>query len=127
MVAGWIRLAGGMLVIRVRGAELERFLNLCAREHITLLRPERIDIDEMRAMISLQDFYRLAQVKKRTRCRVHIVKRRGLPFFFQKLRKRYALWAGLLLMCLVCYELSTRIWLIRTNMEPEVDVRAVMQ
>ena len=127
MVADWIRLAGGMLVIRIHGAELERFLNLCAREHIALRRPERIEIDEMQAMISLRDFYRLAQTKKRTRCRVHIIKRRGLPFVFQKLRRRYALWAGLLLMCLVCYELSTRIWLIRTNMEPEVDASAVMQ
>lgn len=127
MVADWIRLAGGMLEIRIRGAELERFLNLCAREHIALHRPARIDIDEMQAMISLRDFYRLARTKKRTRCRVHIVKRRGLPFVFRRLRRRYGLWAGLLLMCLVCYELSTRIWLIRTNMEPNVDANAVMQ
>ncbi|MCD8355366.1 MAG: sporulation protein YqfD [Clostridia bacterium] len=127
MVAGWIRLAGGMLAIRVRGAELERFLNLCAREHITLRKPERTDIDEMRAVISLKDFYRLAQVKKRTRCRVHIMQRRGFPFLFQKLRRRYALWAGLLLMCFACYELSTRIWLIDTNFEQGVDAYAVMQ
>lgn len=127
MVADWIRLAGGMLVIRVRGAELERFLNLCAREHIVLWKPERTEIDEMRAMISLKDFYRLAQTKKRTRCRVHIVKRLGLPFFFKKLRRRYALWIGLLLMCFVCYELSTRIWLIQNNMEPEVNAGAVME
>ena len=41
MVADWIRLAGGMLTIRVRGAELERFLNLCAQQRIMLYRIRR--------------------------------------------------------------------------------------
>ncbi|MDO4287179.1 MAG: sporulation protein YqfD [Eubacteriales bacterium] len=127
MVADWIRLAGGMLSVRIRGAELERFLNLCAQEHITLRRPKRTDIDEMQAVMSLRDFYRLSRVRKRTRCRVHIAQRRGLPFFWKKLRRRYALWLGMLLMCFACYILSTRIWVIETEFAQGVDAYAVMQ
>lgn len=127
MVANWIRLFGGMLTIRVRGAELERFLNLCAKSRIRLYKMERIDIDEMRAGISVRDFRRLSQVKRRTRCRVHILKRHGLPFLLKKLRKRYALWGGMLLMCFVCYILSTRIWVIETAFTQGADGYEVMQ
>lgn len=127
MVSDWIRLCGGMLDIRVRGAELERFLNLCARKRIRLHHMERRDIDEMRASISVRDFYRLSRLSQRTRCRVHIVKRRGLPFLLKKLRRRYALWGGMLLMCFVCYELSTRIWVIQTDFPQGVDGYAVLE
>ena len=63
MVADWIRLAGGMLTIRVRGAELERFLNLCAQQRIMLYRIRRTQMDELRAELTLRDFYRLACVR----------------------------------------------------------------
>lgn len=126
MVAQWIRLCGGLLSVRVRGAEPERFLNLCAQERIALRRIERVDIDELRAELSVRDFRRLARVKKRKRCRVHITRRRGLPFVLRRLRRRYALWGGLLLLCLVCYELGTRVWVIETEFPPGVDGYAVM-
>lgn len=127
MVSKWIRLCGGILTVRVRGAELERFLNLCTQEHIRLRRIERIDIDELHAEISLYDFCRLARLGKRKRCRVHILRRRGLPFLLRRMRRRYALWGGLLLMCLVCYELGTRIWVIETDFPQGVDGYAVLQ
>ena len=88
MVSRWIRLCGGILTVRVRGAELERFLNLCTQARIRLRRIDRIDIDELHAEISLYDFYRLARLKKRKRCRVHILRGRGLPFLLHRMRRR---------------------------------------
>lgn len=127
MISNWIRLLGGMLTVRIRGAELERFLNICTQQRIRLYRMERIAIDEMRAQISLRDFYRLARQRKRTRCRVHILQRRGFPFLFHKMRRRYALWVGLLLMSVVCYELSARVWIIQTTFPQGVDGYAVLE
>lgn len=127
MVSDWIRWFGGVLTVRVRGAELERFLNACTQQRIRLHRIERVDIDELRAQISVRGFRRLARQKKRMRCRVHILKRRGFPFLFRRLRRRYALWGGLLLLCLVCYELSVRVWIIRTEFPQGVDGYAVLE
>lgn len=127
MVADWIRLLGGMLSVRVRGAELERFLNLCKQERIELRKIKRVDIDELHAELSVRDFYRLFLLKKRRRCRVHILQRHGLPFWMRKLSRRYALWIGLLLVCFVCYELTTRIWVIRTDFPQGVDGYAVLR
>ncbi|HBI64961.1 MAG TPA: hypothetical protein DDX51_07620 [Clostridiales bacterium] len=127
MVSNWIRLFGGMLTVRVRSAEPERFLNLCTQEHIHLHAITREDIDSLCADISLRDFYRLARLKRRRRCRIHILRRRGLPFFMQRVRRRYGLWAGMILLCLLCYELSARIWIIRTDFPQGVDGAAVMR
>ena len=127
MVADWIRLAGGMLTIRVRGAELERFLNLCAQQRIMLYRIRRTQMDELRAELTLRDFYRLACVRKRSRCRVHIVRRRGFPFVWNRLRHRHGLWLGFVLMGLLCWELSSRIWMIDLRLEQGVNGQTVMQ
>ncbi len=127
MFADCIRWFGGVLTIRVHGAELERFLNICTQRRIRLYHMQRIDIDEMRAQVSVRAFRRLARQRTRARCRVHILKKRGFPFVVHRVRRRYALWAGLLLLCLVCYELSTRIWIIRTDFPYGVDGYAVME
>ena len=127
MVADWIRLAGGMLTIRVRGAELERFLNLCAQQRIMLYRIRRTQMDELRAELTLRDFYRLACVRKRSRCRVRIVRRRGFPFVWNRLRHRHGLWLGFVLMGLLCWELSSRIWMIDLRLEQGVNGQAILQ
>ena len=127
MVAEWIRLLGGMLSVRVQGAELERFLNLCTQEQIRLRNMKRQDIDVLYAELSVRDFKRLFHIKKRRHSRIHIIKRKGFPFWLHRFRHRYALWFGFLLMCLVCYELSSCIWVIQTDFPQEVDGYAVLQ
>jgi similar to stage IV sporulation protein len=127
MVAEWIRLAGGMLTIRVRGAELERFLNICSEHRILLYRIRRTQLDELQAELSLRDFYRLSRVRKRSRCRVHILRRRGFPFFWKRIRHRHGLWIGLVLMGWLCWELSSRIWMIDLQLGQGVDSQIIMQ
>lgn len=127
MIADWLRLFGGVLRIRVRGAEPERFLNACKQHRIMLRKIRRMDIDELHAELSLRDFYRLAAMKQRTRCRVHIQCRRGFPFWVRKARRRPGLWLGVLCMLFLCYELYTRIWVIETDFPAGVDGAAVMR
>ena len=127
MVAAWIRLLGGMLCVRIRSAQPERFLNLCKTEHITLRSLRRTDIDVLYAELSVRDFWRLFRIKKRRHACIHIIRRKGLPFALRRLRGRYALLAGCLLVCLVYYELSARIWIIQTDFSPDIDAYAVMQ
>ena len=127
MVAGWLRLLGGMLHVRIQSAQPERFLNLCRTEHIVLRGLRRADIDVLYAELSVHDFLRLFRIKKRRHARVRIVKRNGLPFTLRRMRHRYALFAGCLLVCLVYFELSSRIWLIRTDFSPGIDAYAVLQ
>lgn len=124
---GWIRLLGGMVTVRVRGAELERFLNACMRHGVRLRNIRRTNIDELTARLPVRDFFRLRACVRRTHCRVHILRRHGLPFLLRSLRGRYALWTSALLLCAVIYVLTSRIWVIETSFPEGVDGYAVMR
>jgi similar to stage IV sporulation protein len=76
--------------------------------------------------MSRTDFCRLRQVR-RTRCRVHLVRRIGAPFLWKRYRFRFGLWAGLLVVLLTCFALRTRIWVMETSFPDGVDGTAVMR
>lgn len=117
----------GEVELRIRGAELERFLNRCALAGIQPRKIRRTQIDEMSIRLSAADFHRLGRMRKRTRCRVHITRRIGAPFLWKRYRFRFGLWAGILVLLLTCFELRTRIWVIETSFPDGVDGTAVMQ
>ena len=80
MLERLLRSAGGQVRVRVTGAPLERFLNLCLRENIRLRALERQDWNRLECTLTLHDFRKLRTKMGRTGCRVHILRRKGLPF-----------------------------------------------
>ena len=127
MLGRLLLLARGQVRVRVTGASLPRFLNLCAFHSLTLRRMKRTAWNELYATMSVADFRALRRYMGRTGCRVHIVRRRGAPFTAARLRPRYALWGGFLLLVLVCFMLCTRVWSIETDISPALDEAEVMQ
>lgn len=127
MLARLWRLARGQVRVRVTGASLPRFLNLCAAECLTLRRMERTAWNEMYATLSVAEFRALRRYMGRTGCRVHIVERRGMPFLAARLRPRIALWGGLVLLALLCWVLCAHIWSIEVHIDPALDEAEVMQ
>ena len=71
----------GMLRISVTGESYDRFLNLCANHGIALWNLEyhgnAYEMD-----ISVQGFRMLRPLVKKSRTRVRIIRRQGLPVFF---------------------------------------------
>lgn len=122
----WL-LARGQVRVRVTGASLPRFLNLCAFHSLTLRHMRRTAWNELYATMSIADFRALRRYMGRTGCRVHIVRRRGAPFAAARLRPRYMLWGGLLLLVLTCWMLCTRVWSIETDIDPALSEAEVMQ
>ena len=118
MIGRLWRLARGQVRVRITGASLPRFLNLCAYHSLTLRRMKRTAWNEMYATLSLEDFRALRRYMGRTGCRVHIVRRRGAPFLAARLRPRKALWGGALLLALTWWVLCTRVWAIETQVSP---------
>lgn len=127
MLARLWRLARGQVRVRVTGASLPRFLNLCAAEGLTLRRMERTAWNEMYATLSVAEFRALRRYMGRTGCRVHIVERRGMPFLAVRLRPRIGLWGGLVLLALLCWVLCAHIWSIEVHIDPALDEAEVMQ
>lgn len=121
------QLARGQVRVRVTGASLPRFLNLCAKHEITLHRMERTAWNELYATLSVRDFRALRRYMGRTGCRVHIVRRRGAPFAAARLRPRVALWGGVLLLPALWWVLCAHIWAIDVQISPVLDRAEVMR
>ena len=122
----WL-LACGQVRVRVTGASLTRFLNLCAAQGITLRQMDRTAWNELHATLSIRDFRTLRRHMGRTGCRVHILRKRGLPFLAARLCPRTALWGGAIAAAALCWLLGTHVWAIQTEIAPAIDETAVMQ
>ena len=78
-----IRYCRGYVRISVRGYAPERFMNLCANRAIVLW--ELNGHDGFYTMcISLSDFFKIRDIVHKTKTRVAVLEKRGLPFFLQK-------------------------------------------
>ena len=105
----WIR---GYVRIRVRGFGAERLINLCARRGICLWNIER-QTDCISMCLSLKDFFSIRPLVRKSRTRVTVSERCGLPFFMIIVGKRKAFVIGLLMAVLFWMLSNGFVWDIR--------------
>ena len=104
----------GYLRIRVEGYSPERFLNLCCYHGIFLwnLRPAK-GAYEMN--IRVRDFRRLRPMVRKSRAKVRITQKRGVPFFIHKYRGRKLFFTGSVIAVCLIFLLSSFIWRIQID------------
>lgn len=117
----------GYILISVEGFFLERFLNICTNRNIFLWDIKRLGNTKMIACISIAGFKKMATIAYKSRCRVKILKKEGLPFILHKHRKRYAFLAGILLFFTVIFVLSSFVWGIEINGLEKMDINTIHQ
>ena len=105
-----IRYIQGYLLIQVTGYSPERFLNLCSRKQIYLwgLEPKE---NSYEMFITIRGFRKLKPILKKTRTKVTILNRLGLPFFFAQISKTESVFFYGILFCLTfIYVMSLFVW-----------------
>ena len=105
----------GFLEISVSGDQLERFLNLCHARAVSLERIRYLSEKNITTRISINDFRKLLPIHRKTRVRIHILKKRGLPFLLLRIQKRKCFTAGFLLCVVLLLWLSGHIWNIHID------------
>jgi len=107
----WIRFVRGFLVIKIDGDYMERFFNMCRMHEIDLWeikKEQNICMYEAYAA----DFLKMPPLLKKTGTKAHVVKKKGLPFYFPFIKKRIIFFAGVLL-CLIMLNYVTKyVWAI---------------
>ena len=99
----------GYLRIRVSGFSPERFMNLCSNKDILLW--DIVQENDCYIMcISLRSFYKIKSIVRKTRTKVVILERRGLPFLFPVMRKRSVFLGGLVFAILFWYVSGYFVW-----------------
>ena len=78
----------GYVRIQIEGYFIERVMNLCLNKQILLWCSKRKKTTLLEATISMKDFKVLAKLVKQSKCKVKIKQKKGLPFLFNKYKKR---------------------------------------
>lgn len=101
----------GYVRIRLEGASPERFMNLCSNRNILLWNiKEQGSTYEM--YISIRGFFELGPILKKTKTKVHVMEKTGVPFLMHRYRKRKIFFVGIILCCFVVHMCSNFIWQI---------------
>lgn len=78
----------GYVTIKVESYFIERFINICISKKILLWNMKRKKSTILYANISIKDYKRLKQIAKKTKSKINIERKKGLPFILHKYRKR---------------------------------------
>lgn len=109
MLISLFRYIQGYLRIRITGYSPERFLNLCKNKKIEVWGLESSH-NAYEMYIKVSGFRKLKPILKKTKTKVTILERFGLPFFFHNYRKRKLFFIGSGLCILIIYSLTFFIW-----------------
>lgn len=78
----------GYVNIMVEGYFIERFINICISKRIFLWNIKRKKSTILNTNIGINNFRQVVKIAKQTKCRIKIVRKKGLPFIFNKYKKR---------------------------------------
>ena len=111
----------GYVIIIVDGYFIEKFINICAKRRMFLwdVRIQRRHLATMR--MGIKAFKQIRPVAKKTGCKVRLLNKRGLPFIFNKYRRRKAFYAGALLFIVLVNFLASFIWSIEITGNNELE------
>ena len=100
----------GYVNIAVEGYYIERFINICNTKQILLWNLNRKDAITLYASIEVKNFRELKAICKKTKCKMKIEGKKGLPFTIRKYRKRKFFIGLLILIILIIIALSNFVW-----------------
>lgn len=112
MLMRCINFMRGSVRIAVRGAGIERFLNVCAANGIVFWGVRRVADDCIEANVRIGGFFALRPYARKCMCRIRVAGKEGAPFYGQRFRRRRALLAGTVLCAALLWALSGFVWTI---------------
>lgn len=98
-----MRYLKGYITLWGDGVFTERFVNICIRRDLEIWDIQRMGEERISAKMSISSYKEIRQICRRTRTRVRIVKRHGLPFFLKRIKGRKGAIAGVLAVIVVMW------------------------
>lgn len=109
MIEALLKYLGGYLLVVLQGYSPERFLNICSKKNIYIWNLHHTSLG-YEFCISLKDFRKIKSILKKTKTKLMIQKKYGLPFFLHKYRKRKPYFISIIGFAVIIYVLSLFIW-----------------
>lgn len=99
----------GFLFVKLTGFSPERFLNMCGAHEIPVWKVVN-DGHSYYFYITVPGFRKVRPLVRKSKVRLKILKKSGLPFFLYRNRKRKLYGAGLICFFMILYCLSLFVW-----------------
>ena len=117
----------GYLKIVVEGYYIERFINICTNKKILIWNLKRENGVKLYLNIGINDFKKISEVCRKTKCKVKIESKHGIPFLLQKYKKRKIFLLLLIIVAFCIYFSSNYVWNIEVIEENNQDLPNIMQ
>ena len=122
----WIRFLCGYIIFETENGFPERFLNLCAKQHIPLW-DVTVTKNHMHGKTTISGYLHIRKAAFGAGVHLHILKRKGLPFFLKENHKRVGLAFGFLLFCLIISFLSSMVWSVRVVGNEAIETETILE
>ena len=110
----------GLLRIQLKSKELERFINLLCKNKIVQMNIRKESINSINFDINYEDYSKMRELAYKTKSKIKIIDRKGIPFLKIKLKRRIALVFGSLFFIGMITYLSNFIWGIDIKTEKNI-------
>ncbi len=117
----------GYIRISIEGYYIERFINICGNEKITIWNLKRNKNVKLELNIGIKDLKKVAKIAKQTKCKIKIIKKKGLPFLFNRYRKRKLFFVFLLVIIIGLGISSNFVWNIQIVEEDKESIENLYQ
>ena len=107
----------GYVRISVEGYYIERFINICTKNKIIIWNIKKEKNAKIYLNIGINDFKEITKIAKKAKCKVKIIKKKGLPFLLHRYKKRKIFFCFLLLVVILIGISSNFVWNIDIQAE----------
>lgn len=115
------------ILVLVEGYFVEKFINICNKQKIFLWNLKRSKTTIIYANVSIKDFKKLKPIAQKTKCKIKIKSKKGLPFIFNKYKKRKIFVIGLAMVLITIFTLSKFIWNIEVIGNEKINADEIIQ
>lgn len=100
----------GYLKIAIEGYYIERFINICKNNKVAIWNLKRDKDIRLYLNVGVKDFKEICKIARKTRCKVKISRKKGMPFLLHRYKKR-KIFLFLLLILVILVALSSNfVW-----------------
>ena len=100
----------GSLGITIEGYYIERFINMCRNNKIAIWHLKRKKDVQLDFRVGIHDFKEVCNIAKKTKCKVKIKNKKGLPFLLHRYKKRKIFFILLLIIIFLTLLSSNFVW-----------------
>ncbi len=116
----------GYLRIKIEGQSTEHFINGCLHEKISLWRLKKISKNKMTLNLGVKSFKKLRPIARKSKCKVKILEKKGLPFLLRKYRKRKTFLLGVFIFFVALNFLASFLWTIEIKGNERVESKNIL-